>query len=131
MNSSDEESLIKAEKCLNEGKIEDAEIILNSLDLENNPKFKYLSARLFYDLGMKYDELEYIDKSIMIFKQIKEQDFDFINYYLGTLYVVKYDLLDSKPDYLQNKDLLFNSKLELKKNCLRIILELFEKQIFI
>ena len=127
MNSSDKESLIKVEKYLNDGKIEEAKIILTSLELENNPKFKYLSARLFYDLGMKYGELEYLDKAITFFKQIKEQDFDFINYYLGTLYVVKYELLDSKPDYLQNKDLLFNSKLELKKELSKNHLETFRE----
>lgn len=99
-------------------KVNSEEDVLISLkSQQETPKLQYVIARLLFDLGVENDELDKIDESIKIFEEIKEQDFDFVNYYLGTLYLAKYYLLN--PKYLFDSDkLLFNSKLYLKQELL-------------
>lgn len=103
---------------LNIENIPDTDEILNLLKNKNTQKSKYLSGRLLFNLSMKTDKLEYIDKSISIFEEIKECDFDNINFYLGTLYLAKFTL--KKPKYIGDSEkLLYNSKIHLKKEYVK------------
>ena len=97
--------------------IDDSEELLNLLrSKKDDSKSEYLLARLLYEFSMDTNELSYINESIDIFDKIKESDFDNVNYYLGTLYLVKYYALKEKPKFLiDNEMLLYNSKLYLKR----------------
>ena len=108
-------------------KVNSEEDILNSLkSQQETPKLKYLIAWLLFDVGVRNDDLDKINESIEIFEEIKEQDFDFVNYYLGTLFLAKYYLL--KPKYLEDSEkLLFNSKLYLKQELLNNSPETFRE----
>lgn len=108
-------------------KVNSEEDILNSLkSQQETPKLKYLTASLLFDLGIENEDLGQINDAIEIFEEIKEQDFDFVNYYLGTLNLAKYCQL--KPNYLSDSDnLLFNSKLYLKQELLNNCSETFRE----
>ena len=108
-------------------KVNSEEDILNSLRSQQETlKLKYVIAWLLFDLGVRNDDLDKINESIEIFEEIKEQDFDFVNYYLGTLYLAKCFLL--KPKYLSDSEkLLFNSKLYLKQELLNNSSETFRE----
>ncbi|WP_296789794.1 LA2681 family HEPN domain-containing protein [uncultured Methanobrevibacter sp.] len=112
------ELLNQINKFIDLEKFDSEEDILNSLkSQQETPKLKYLTASLLFDLGIRNEDLDQINEAIKIFEEIKEQDFDFVNYYLGTLNLVKYYKL--KPNYLSDPDdLLFNSKLYLKQELL-------------
>ena len=103
---------------LNIENIHDTDEILNLLKNKNTQKSKYLSGLLLFNLSMKTDKLEDIDRSISIFEEIKESDFDNINFYLGTLYLAKFTL--KKPKYMDDSEkLLYNSKIHLKKEYVK------------
>ena len=99
---------------LNIENIPDTDEILNLLKNKNTQKSKYLSGLLLFNLSMETDKLEDIDRSISIFEEIKESDFDNINYYLDTKNLTKFTI--KKPKYIGDiEKLLYNSKIHLKK----------------
>ena len=108
-------------------KVNSEEDILNSLRSQQETlKLKYVIAWLLFDLGVRNNDLDKINESIEIFEEIKEQNFDFVNYYLGTLYLAKCFLL--KPKYQSDSEkLLFNSKLYLKQELLNNSSETFRE----
>lgn len=107
----------QGQELIEQGNIEDAEKILLTLRRqEESPELNFIISKLLIDLGHKTKELKYINEAISKLKNLTEDDFHRLHFYLGNAYLLKYTILEEKPNYLNNSEkLLYNAKLEFEK----------------
>ena len=112
-----EKLLNKVQELIEQGNIEDAETILLTLRRqEESPELNFIISKLLVDFGHKTKKLKYLNEAIGKLKSLSEYDFHRLHFYLGNAYLFKYDILEEKPNYLNNSEkLLYNAKLEFKK----------------
>jgi hypothetical protein len=112
----DNETLFKQAQNLIEYDTKEAEEKLLELrKTEETPEKNYLISKLLIDFGTKTGEVKYFDEAIGKLKKLNESDFNRIPFYLGTAYMKKYETIDEKPNLIDSKNILYKSKLELKK----------------
>ena len=111
------ETLYKeTQELIDKGDTEKAEINLIELykkaDVDD---INYMISKILINLGTKTKNPKRISEAIGKLKQLDDKKFPRVHFYLGTAYLKKYEVLRDKPNYIQDKRLLYNSKLELKK----------------
>jgi hypothetical protein len=108
----------QVEEFLEQEDCEKAEACLIELRRkEPSPELNYIISKLLIKFGIVSKNPKSFNEAIKKLKELDSSDFPKVHFYLGTAYLKKYEILEEKPNYLNDSEkLLQNSKIEFKKH---------------